>query len=310
MDQDQFEILKQKIRKELLEKQGPIAQALRFVRYRVAVFSGKGGVGKTVITVNLGVVLHQMGYQVGIFDADLHGPAVPKCLSVLGRLPVNESHHGHHLLRFDPLLSPYGIKVVSIALIWPSEEMPIIWKGAHKMRSIRQFLAAVNWGQLDFLLIDLPPGTGDEVQTIMSSIPQLSGMIIVTSPQGISTMVCSKAINTAREFNVPVLGLVENMSGLECPHCGDKIYLFGQPKGERLARMMDVPFWGYIPISTEMGECVDKGVPVVVKYPEAKFSQVIQDIAFRLIGSLGAERPSVKDSKQEKTLHRSSCKHA
>lgn len=299
MDRERYEALKQKVREELLATQGPIAQALRGVRYRVAVFSGKGGVGKTVTTINLGAVLHQMGYQVGIFDADLHGPAVPKSLGVYGRLNVTDTHPGHHQLRFDPLLSRYGLKVVSIASIWPGEETPIMWKGAHKMRSIRQFLAAVNWGRLDFLLVDLPPGTGDEVQTIMSSIPQLSGMIVVTTPQGISTMVCSKAISAARELNAPVLGLIENMSGLECPHCGGEIHLFGQPRGERLARMMDVPFWGRIPISTEMGECVDEGVPVVVKYPQARVSQAIRDMALRLLESLHVEGPMGEEEAEE-----------
>lgn len=303
MDQERYEALKQKVREDLLASRGPIAQALRHVRHRVAVFSGKGGVGKTVATVNLGATLCQMGYRVGIFDADLSGPAIPKTLGVLGRLEVTDSHPGHHQLRFDPLLSKFGLKVVSVASIWPSEETPIMWRGAHRMRSIRQFLAAVNWGHLDFLLVDLPPGTGDEVQAIMSSIPQLSGMIVITTPQGISAMVCSKAINAARELNAPVLGLIENMSWLDCPHCGEAISIFGKGRGERLARMMDVPFWGRIPISPEMGECVDEGIPVVVKYPQARASQAIKDMALKLLESLNVEGPMSVEEEEAHEKH-------
>ncbi len=275
--------------------QGPIARALKGVKHRVAIFSGKGGVGKTSATINLGAALHEMGYQVAIFDADVHGPAVPKSLGVLGRLDVVPGHTGHHDLRFDPILSEHGLKVVSVASIWPGEEVPILWKGAHKMRSIRQFLSGINWGRLDFLLVDLPPGTGDEVQTVMNSIPDLSGMLVITTPQGISTMVCSKAINAARELNAPVLGLIENMSVLNCPCCGAEIHLFGRPKGERLARMMDVPFWGHIPLAPEMGECVDEGIPVVKKYPDAPVSQAFREMANKLLVSLRVEGPMAKD---------------
>jgi len=291
LEQERFEELKKKAREQLIATQGPIAQALQGVRYRVAIFSGKGGVGKTVSTINLGAALQQMGYRVGIFDADVHGPAVPKSLGVLGRMETVAEHAGHHDLRFDPLLSQYGLKVVSVASIWPGEEVPIMWKGAHKMRSIRQFLSAVNWGRLDLLLVDLPPGTGDEVQTVMSSIPKLGGMIVITTPQGISTMVSSKAISAARELNAPVLGLIENMSVLTCPCCGTEIQLFGRPRGEQLARMMEVPFWGHIPMATEMGECVDEGIPVVIKYPNAAVSQAFHAMATRLLDSLGVDGP-------------------
>jgi len=294
-DRQRYDALKQSVREELLATHGPIAKALKGVKYRVAIFSGKGGVGKTTATINLGAALHQIGYRIAIFDADMHGPAVPKALGILGRLdivtPPSGHHGGHHDLRFNPILSEHGLKVVSVGSIWPSEETPIMWKGAHKMRSIRQFLAAVNWGPLDFLLVDLPPGTGDEVQTIMSSIPNLNGMLVITTPQGISTMVCSKAINAARELNAPVLGLIENMSILNCPCCGTEIGLFGRPKGERLAGMMQVPFWGRIPMAIEMGDSVDEGVPVVQKYPDAPVSRAFREIANRLLVSLEVTGP-------------------
>jgi len=305
LDRQRYDALKESVREQLVATQGPIAKSLRGVRYRVAIFSGKGGVGKTTATINLGAALHQLGYRIAIFDADMHGPAVPKALGVLGRLGVEHppSGHpgGHHDLRFNPVLSEHGLNVVSVGSIWPSEETPIMWKGAHKMRSIRQFLAAVNWGRQDFLLVDLPPGTGDEVQTIMGSIPNLSGMLVITTPQGISTMVCSKAINAARELNAPVLGLIENMSTLNCPCCGTEIRLFGRPRGERLAGMMQVPFWGRIPMATEMGESVDEGVPVVLKHPDAPISKAFREVASKLLTSLEVTGPMTDDEAETAT---------
>lgn len=299
-DRAAFEERKQKAREEWLARHGPIAQALRGVRHRVAIFSGKGGVGKTCATVNLGVALHERGYQVAIFDADLHGPGVPKTLGLLGRADVTHGHDGGHQgLRFELMQSEHGVKVVSVAGIWPGDEVPILWKGPHKMRALRQFLGAVNWGPLDFLLVDLPPGTGDEVQTIMSSMPDLDGMLVITSPQGLSTMVCGKAINAAKEMHAPILGLIENMSVFTCPHCGEKAHLFGTDKGERLARMMDVPFWGQIPFGVEMGECLDKGVPVVTGYPDSPVTASFQDLADRLLATLQVEAPMSASEREQ-----------
>jgi ATP-binding protein involved in chromosome partitioning len=303
----EFEERKQKAREELLARHGPIAKALRSVKQRVAVFSGKGGVGKTCATVNLGAALHERGYQVAIFDADVHGPGVPKTLGILGRVDVVPEHGaGHHGLRFEPMSSEHGLKVISVASIWPGDEVPILWKGPHKMRAIRQFLGAVNWGHLDFLLVDLPPGTGDEVQTIMGSIPELSGMIVITTPQGLSTMVCSKAINAAREMHVPILGLVENMSGFACPHCGGEVHLFGKEKGERLAKMMEVPFWGHIPFGVEMGQSMDAGVPVVKQYPDSPLTACFRHLAGRLLDSLQVHGPSA-DNEEEHSSASGTC---
>jgi len=301
MDRDaQFDALKQKAREELLSRHGPIAKALDGVKHRVAVFSGKGGVGKTCATVNLGVVLSDRGYRVGIFDADVHGPGVPKTLGVLGRVDVTPEHAaGHHGLRFEPMQSDHGVTVVSVASIWPGDEVPIMWKGPHKMRAIRQFLGAVSWGHLDFLLVDLPPGTGDEVQTIMGSIPELDGMIVITTPQGLSTVVCSKAINAAREMNVPILGLVENMSAFTCPHCGQHSHLFGEEKGKRLAKMMEVPFWGHVPFGVEMGDSMDAGVPVVKRCPDSPITAAFHQLADRLQGDLQVDAPKAAAEEEQ-----------
>lgn len=305
----EFEERKRKAREGWLAQHGPIAKALEGVRHRVAIFSGKGGVGKTSATVNLGAALQEKDYRVAIFDADLHGPGVPKTLGILGRVDISPGHeHGHEGLRFEPTESKHGLKVISVASIWPGDEVPIMWKGPHKMRALRQFLSAVNWGPLDFLLVDLPPGTGDEVQTIMGSIPDLSGMLVITTPQGLSTMVCSKAINAAREMKVPILGLVENMSVFECPHCGEKAHLFGKEKGERLAKMMEVPFWGHIPFGVEMGESMDAGEPVVRRCPDSPVTASFRQLADRLLTDLQVESPLPEVAEDEAPPRK--CDHA
>jgi ATP-binding protein involved in chromosome partitioning len=305
VDRDaEFEQRKQQVRDEWLAQHGPIAKALRRVKHRVAIFSGKGGVGKTCATVNLGAALHSQGYKVAIFDADVHGPGVPKSLGILGRADVTHGRGaGHHGLRFEPMQSEHGLQVVSVASIWPGDEVPIMWKGPHKMRAIRQFLAAVTWGHLDFLLVDLPPGTGDEVQTIMGSIPELDGMIVVTTPQGLSTVVCSKAINAAREMKVPILGLVENMSVYCCPHCGGEAHLFGAAKGERLAKMMEVPFWGHIPFGVEVGQSMDAGVPVVKQYPDSPVTASFRQLADQVLKTLQVAGPGGEENEP----HESDC---
>ena len=221
--------------KQPLASEGAIAEALQFVKYKIAILSGKGGVGKTATTVNLGAALQQAGFKVGIFDADLHGPSVPTMLGIKKQTRLNGAFW------LDPVKTESGIKALSVALFWPGDMTPVMWRGQTKSRTIRQLLSAAKWGGLDFLLVDLPPGTGDEPTAILKSIPDLDGVIIVTTPQEVSTLVCSKAINASLTLGAKVLGLIENMSHYTCRCCGDVVHLFGQDKGRGLANMMDVP---------------------------------------------------------------------
>lgn len=260
----------------------PIAKAMAHINYKLAIISGKGGVGKTSVVVNLAAALRQQQYAVGIFDADVHGPSVPKMVGI--KTEMRDILRGSHGI--DPVVTEQGIKVMSVALIWPTDMTPIMWRGQYKARVLRQFLAAIKWYELDFLLVDLPPGTGDEPITIMKSIPGLDGMIVVTTPQEISAIVCSKAINAAKELQVPILGLIENMSYYRCPDCGRVDYLFGRGKGEKLAKTFKIPFLGSIPLDNKYTEAADSGVPVVFKYPEAPtalaFTQIAQEIIAKL----------------------------
>ena len=265
--------------RQQLTKEGAIADALKHVRYKIAVLSGKGGVGKTAATVNLAAALKNAGNKVGIFDADLHGPSVPKMLGIKKKAPLNGAFW------LDPVVTESGIKALSVALFWPGEMTPVMWRGQTKSRTIRQLLSAAKWGGLDYLLVDLPPGTGDEPIAILKSIPDLDGVVIVTTPQEVSTLVCSKAINASISLGAKVLGLVENMSSYTCG-CGDTVYLFGRDKGRQLARMMEIPFLGSIPIDPLFSEAADTGVPVVNLHPDSLTAQAFGQIAETISGGL------------------------
>jgi ATP-binding protein involved in chromosome partitioning len=266
--------------KQQLSQEGAIAEALQYVKYKIAILSGKGGVGKTAATVNLAAALQNAGQRVGIFDADLHGPSVPKMLGIKKEAKLNGAFW------LDPVVTEHGIKALSVALFWPGDMTPVMWRGQAKSRTIRQLLSSAKWGGLDFLLVDLPPGTGDEPIAILKSIPDLDGVIIVTTPQEVSTLVCSKAINASLSLGAKVIGLIENMSVYVCRCCGDRVPLFGQDKGKQLARMMEIPFLGSIPIDPLFSEAADTGVPIVNLHPESITAKAFVEIAASLVSQL------------------------
>ena len=268
LNRDEF-VAKQK---QQLMKEGAIADALKYVRYKIAILSGKGGVGKTAATVNLAAALQNAGHRVGVFDADLHGPSVPKMLGIKKEAKLDGAFW------LNPVVTQFGIKALSVALFWPGDMTPVMWRGQAKSRTIRQLLSAAKWGGLDFLLVDLPPGTGDEPIAILKSIPDLDGVIIVTTPQEVSTLVCSKAINASITLDAKVLGLIENMSAYTCK-CGDTVHLFGKDKGKQLAKMMDIPFLGSVPIDPLFSEAADSGVPIVNLHQDSLTAKAFVEIA-------------------------------
>jgi len=228
------------------------------IKHKIAVISGKGGVGKSTITVNLAAAFALHGNRVGILDADIHGPSVPKLLGLTGqRLKVGPPGA-------FPVIGPLGLKVVSIDFFLPEEGLPTIWRGPLKMTAIRQFLSDIVWGELDILFIDLPPGTGDEPLSIAQLLPEMDGVIIVTMPSELSRSVVKKAITFAQRLGMPIIGVVENMSGFVCPKCGEKIDIFQSGGGRKLAEEAGVPFLGSIPIDPKVGVDSDKGSPFVI----------------------------------------------
>ena len=242
------------------------------IKHKIAVISGKGGVGKTLVTVNLAMALAKTGKKVGVFDADLTGPCVPKMLGLKGsRLEAGPTGIG-------PAEGPLGIKAVSMDFLLPSDEAPVIWRGPLKMGAIRQFLGEVAWGELDYLLVDLPPGTGDESLSILQLLPEMDGVVIVTIPSEVSQGVVKKAVTFARQMNVPVFGIVENMAGMICPHCGQMIEVFSKGGGAKVSDEMSVDLLGSIPMDPRIAADSDSGNPFVVSHPDSPAAKVFSDI--------------------------------
>ena len=248
------------------------------IRHKIAVISGKGGVGKSLVTVNLAMALAIKGRngRVGVLDADLHGPCVPKMLGLKG-VRLQSGPPG-----IFPVLGPLNMKVVSMAFLLPSDDAPVIWRGPLKMGAIRQFLSDISWGTLDYLLIDLPPGTGDESLSVLQLLPEMEGVIIVTIPSEVSQDVVKKAVSFARKMGVPILGIIENMSGMVCPHCGETIEVFSKGGGERVAEEMDVEFLGSIPLDPRISADSDEGTPFIVSHPDSTASKAFMRIVEKI----------------------------
>jgi Mrp family chromosome partitioning ATPase len=219
---------------------------------KILVMSGKGGVGKSTVASYLALLLSRKGYRVGLLDVDLHGPSIPQLLNVQGGFDVSESG-GVKPYRFSETLG-----VVSLEMVLGDKDAAVIWRGPLKISAIRQFISDIDWGDLDYLLVDSPPGTGDEPLTVAQTIPDAEA-VIVTTPQEISLADVRKSINFCRQVNMRITGVVENMSMLSCPHCGGKIPIFGSGGGAKMAEQMAVRFLGEIPMEAEMVEMGDKG---------------------------------------------------
>jgi len=270
---DQAKLLETR-RQRLLEQQQQIQQLrlkMSKIKHKIAVISGKGGVGKSTVTVNLAAAFAKSGHAVGVLDADIHGPSVPRLLGLTGQ-QLKVGPPGAF-----PVSGPLGMKVISIDFFLP-EEVPTIWRGPLKMGAIRQFLQDIVWGDLDLLLIDLPPGTGDEPLTIAQFLPEMDGVIIVTMPNELSSSIVKKAITFALRLNMPIIGVVENMSGFVCPHCGKKTEIFQSGGGRRMAEEAGVAFLGSIPIDPKVGIDADKGKPFVISQPESAASKAFMEI--------------------------------
>lgn len=252
-----------------------ITEQMARIAHKLLVFSGKGGVGKSTVAANLGLALSG-SRRVGLMDVDIHGPNLAKLFGVEGkRMAGSET-------QIEPVVVSPNLKLVSMAFLLPNKDAPVIWRGPLKMKLIQQFLAEVDWGDLDYLIVDSPPGTGDEPLSVAQLIPA-TGAIIVTTPQELAILDSRKAVNFARRLNLPVVGIVENMSGLRCPHCGKNIDLFKEGGGERAAEEMGVPFLGRIPIDPEIVRTGDSGQPFVLSRPDSEATQAFKRVVREII---------------------------
>lgn len=260
------------------EQDVALKESLSRIKHKLVVMSGKGGVGKTSASVNLSIALARLGYRVGLMDVDLHGPDVPRVLGLMGMMGLSANH------KLEPMRFNDNLKVVSIESLTTSKDDAIIWRGPIKFSAIRQFIADVEWGDLDFLLIDAPPGTGDEPLTVAQTIPDAQA-VIVTTPQEVSLADVRKSISFCRTVKMAIFGLVENMSGYICPHCGEQVELFGSGGGERTAKDAAIPFLGRVPFDPQVVTCGDNGKSFQESYPDSPVTQAYEAIA-RKIGDL------------------------
>jgi len=256
-----------------------LAKRLAEVGYKILVLSGKGGVGKSTVAANLAVALAATGRRVGLLDVDFHGPSIPRLMGIQGQTPALEE--GTIL----PLTCGPGLKVMSLGLMLQSEDDAVIWRGPLKMGVIKQLLKDVRWGALDYLIVDSPPGTGDEPLSVAQLLTPPVGAIVVTQPQQVSTADVRRSIRFCQRVGLPVLGVIENMSGFVCPHCGARVDVFDVGGGERLAEQLQIPFLGRVPLDPTVVKSGDEGKPFVVFFPDSPVTRAFQDIVQKVVAA-------------------------
>ncbi len=254
------------------DTESKIARNLGRIKHKIIILSGKGGVGKSTVSANLAIGLSEKGYSVGLLDSDIHGPSIPKILGVEDKLP-EATETGINPVSVHPKL-----KVMSMAFLIQDRDAPVIWRGPLKMGAIKQFLGEVNWGDLDYLIIDLPPGTGDEPLSVAQLIPDGTGAIIVTTPQDVALLSVRKSINFVKKMNIPIVGIIENMSGFICPHCKNSVDIFKSGGGLKASKDFMIPFLGKIPLDPQIVESGDSGKILMIKNEKSDTAKAFRDI--------------------------------
>ncbi|MEM0141550.1 MAG: Mrp/NBP35 family ATP-binding protein [Thermoplasmatales archaeon] len=252
----------------------------------IVVMSGKGGVGKSTVAANLAVELSVRGFQVGLVDADMHGPDIPQMLGLVDDRPEVDEEK-----KIIPVKYSNNLRVISIEYFLPSRDTPVIWRGSLKHKMIEQFIKDVSWGELDFLVFDLPPGTGDEPLSVVQLLPKITGFVIVATPQEVAMIDVRKAINFAKQLNAPILGLIENMSGFVCPNCGHVTYIFKKGAGEKAAKEYGINFLGSIPMEEVVVEDGDDGTPLILSHPESESAKSFRKIIDELLQIANIKAP-------------------
>ncbi len=241
------------------------------IQHKIFVMSGKGGVGKSTIAVNMAVTLAESGKKVGLLDIDIHGPSVPTMLG-LYQMPLVQNENS-----IEPVLAG-NLKVMSIGFILNHEDDALIWRGPMKMGVIKQFLGDVEWGELDYLIVDCPPGTGDEPLSICQLVENPDGAVVITTPQRVAAVDVRKSLTFCKKLNVPVLGIIENMSGFSCPKCGEVSEIFRTGSGQKMATDFDIPFLGALPIEPAIVAACDGGVPFIQQYENTETAKLMKSL--------------------------------
>lgn len=255
-------------------------QPIPGIKHIVAIGSGKGGVGKSTVTANLAVALAEAGAQVGLLDSDIYGPSIPLMMGVHRQPDVVNK-------RMIPPVS-HGVKLMSLGFLLPDHTSPVVWRGPMVGQAVKQMLMEVDWGELDYLLADLPPGTGDASLTLAQTIP-LSGAVVVMTPQDVAIQIATKTLNMFQTLRVPILGIIENMSYLTCPHCAQPMELFGHGGGRKASERLEVPFLGEIPLDPALRRGGDVGRPILIEQPDSPVAAIFRQVAANLAGRISVE---------------------
>ncbi|MCL2510115.1 MAG: Mrp/NBP35 family ATP-binding protein [Methanomassiliicoccaceae archaeon] len=261
-----------------IESETRLHDSLSRISHVIIVMSGKGGVGKSTVSSNLAQALSMKGYQTGLMDIDITGPNIPKMFRI-----EDEKLYANDNNKLIPISVPPSLSVMSMGFLLPERDSPVLWRGPMKASAIRQFIEDVEWGELDYLIIDMPPGTGDEAMSIVQLIPRADGAVVVTTPQDVALLDCRKSIAFAAQTKLPVLGLIENMSGFVCPHCGELTEIFGSGGGEKTAESLNIKFLGRVPLEPGVVRSGDSGMPIVIAEPESKSAEAFNKIVDNII---------------------------
>lgn len=257
-----------------------VRENMKNVKHKIVVLSGKGGVGKTTVATNLAMSFAKKGLKSGILDVDIYGPNVPKLLGLEGTHPHVEDK------TILPIVGPLNLKVMSMGFLLQNTDDAVAWRGPLVGKVIQQFLSDVKWGELDVIVVDLPPGTGDEILSILQSIPEIDGVVVVSTPQEVAVLDARRAIRLVEKMGVPILGIIENMSEFVCPHCGESYRLFGEGVTQKAADEFGIQHLGSLPLDPRIISLSDKGTPFVVEDPDSKaakaFGQVVEQLSNKM----------------------------
>jgi len=279
---------------EEIEEETRRLRTLENIKHVIIVISGKGGVGKSTVSANIAETLSMQGYQTGIMDVDITGPNIPKMFHVEDeKLSVDDNR------LLVPVDVPPSLKLVSMAFLLPSKDSALTWRGPVRSSAVQQFIEDVNWGPLDYLIIDMPPGTGDEALSIIQLIPKADGTVIVTTPQEVSLLDARKTVTFSSIANIPIIGIVENMSGFVCPHCGEITNIFKSGGGEDAANQLGIQFLGRIPLEAGVVNSGDKGMPVVIAEPDSASAKAFKSVVAKIVDTIENHPEVLKAQKKD-----------
>ncbi|MBR1888589.1 MAG: Mrp/NBP35 family ATP-binding protein [Candidatus Methanomethylophilus sp.] len=279
---------------EEIEEETRRLRTLENIKHVIIVISGKGGVGKSTVSANIAETLSMQGYQTGIMDVDITGPNIPKMFHVEDeKLSVDDNR------LLVPVDVPPSLKLVSMAFLLPSKDSALTWRGPVRSSAVQQFIEDVNWGPLDYLIIDMPPGTGDEALSIIQLIPKADCTVIVTTPQEVSLLDARKTVTFSSIANIPIIGIVENMSGFVCPHCGEVTNIFKSGGGEDAANQLGIQFLGRIPLEAGVVNSGDRGMPVVIAEPDSASAKAFKSVVAKIVDTIENHPEVLKAQKKD-----------